>query len=297
MIQSMFRFFGIDFKTHLPGNPGAKGKVERMIGVHKRKYESQLRGIAEQIQSIDQYNMFMQAQAKEHNKLKGRDLLFKANLKNPFVPTQTQLRDSITSSETRTIIKQGEIQYKNKYYHVSHELYKGDKVAVYKNYKGDIFVETKEGQIYKADPQGCHEAVIFDQYKSYPKSTTQLRQEEAIAEGKKLKNMITFPDLIPKDDRSNQNKIIQVPLKGRRPKTKSLTPQDTYQTAEEVWLFILENTGFKRAELPETFIQAIDHLIEASLEFNKKVTAKDVLLITNKIREEITKPMEEKTNV
>ena len=293
MIQNMLRFFSINFKTHLPGNPGAKGLVERMIGVQKRSFESQLRGTAERIQSIDQYNMFMQAKAKEYNQLKKRDIFWRANLKELYIPQEDQLQASITMPDTRIISKYGEIQYKNKLYHISHELSKGDKAIIYENYKSDVYVEDPEGKIHKANPQGVHEATIFGEFKSYAKTEATIRQEEAIQEGSKLKKILTIKDMMPidQDNQLKQTNIIQAPLLGKRPKTKSLTPQDTYQTAEEVWLFILENTGFKRGALPVDFIKNIDQIIQSSLKTFGYIQGNSVLLIINTIKKEIKQPI------
>ena len=293
MIQAMFRFFGIGFKTHLPGNPGAKGLVERTIGVHKRRNESMLRGTAQRIESIDHYNMFMQAKAKEYNELKGRYLLWKAHLKELYIPQEDQLKASIILTDTRTITKRGEIQYKNKLYHVSHELCRGDKVTIYQNYKNDVFVKTVEGQVYKANPEGVHEAIIHKEFKSYPQTEAELRQEQAIQEGKKLKKTLTLTDLMPqptKETHQTQDKpkIVHTPIKGKRPKTsKAILPTDNYQTAEEVWLFVLENTGYRRGELPQDFIENIDRIIHSSIEAFGHVNQNSVLLIVNTINKEI----------
>ena len=293
MIQAMFQFFHIDFKTHLPGNPGAKGQIERMIGVHKRKFESLLRGISERIESIDSYNMFMQAQAKDYNRLKGRDLLFRSNLKGLFMPEAQQLRDSITLPDERTITKSGEFQYKNKLYHVSHELNKGDKVTIYQDYKGYIFVKTKDGQTYQAKPEGVHKVIIHEKFKSYPKTKVTLQQEEATEEGKKIKKVLTLNDLMPKVTDINQTKIIQPPLKGKRPATQAITPQDKYQTNEEVWMFIVENTGFKRGRLTPDLVTRIEGVIQSSIRAYGYIQATEVLLIINTIRKEMNFAKEE----
>ncbi len=60
-----------------------------------------------------------------------------------------------------------------------------------------MMVDATVGNIYQANPEGAHEVIIHDQFKSYPKTDAMLRQEEAVKEGQKIKKILTISDLMP----------------------------------------------------------------------------------------------------
>ncbi len=138
-----------------------------------------------------------------------------------------------------------------------------------------------------------HEVIIHDEFKSYPKTVVALRQEEALEEGKKIKNILTINDLMPKITNANQTKIVQPPLKGKRPSTQAQTPQDQYLTGEEVWLFILEKTGVKRGELNKNLLTRIEGVMQSSLRAYDSIQASEVLLMINTIKKEMNFVKEE----
>ena len=110
-------------------------------------------------------------------------------------------------------------------------------------------------------------------------------REKAIETGERLSQITHIDNLMPQQHR--QSTILQMPLKGKVPKTTRTHIVDKYESIEELWLFLSEQTGIYRKDMPNYLLKEIEKLTEACLEIFGYISSSYVLEILKTMREEI----------
>jgi len=270
------RYFGISLETHLPGNPRAKGAIESRLGAVKSKFEKKLNILPYKISTIEELNEYLQNECYNDNLLSGKTALWRKGLQGELlIPTDAQISMALSKPFTKKVTKYGTIVIDKKHYFVDWDEV-GSKVDVMVTLNGMITAENPDGKIFICE-EGKKE-VVFETYHGVPKSEERVMRAEAIAEGARIKKLITIGDI-----KSPETNITPLPVKSKDYQSGGLMPE--YKTTEEAWLYVCHSTGIYRGDLPEDILEEADKFLESAISLFGFISAEQITKLTNLIKE------------
>ncbi|TGL06468.1 transposase [Leptospira bouyouniensis] len=281
-------------KTHLPGNPRAKGAVERRIGVFKTNIEPALDGI--QFETIDDLNEFLHEYCVHQNQVSGRyDLWIEGtNLKPVKIISEQNFYDAMVSFDTRVVDNYGCVSYRGRQYGVAMDLC-GQKVTLFRDSSGEIVAEDSLGNTYICDSRGAREIsgatgyTIQNPSDAFKKTDRMRSREEVREQAKEAKKTKTIQDILNYSTNLRYFPARSVPVEVR----PTIAPKEI-PSAEEAWSFIERRLLINRLDLPKEMKEAIDSVFNLKVKVRGFIPDTEVYEMHNIINKYLqTKELEE----
>lgn len=266
VINEICEILGIELITHLPGNPGAKGKVEARIGKIKSRIEKFMS--VENISSLDRYNELAEKFIISENINGGFYQAWSRIHKNPgwlreFDPEIK--RRLAFSGQTRVVNAYGCVSLGGIEYYVARRL-KDEKVEIYSLPDGTLKAVDRNRRTYElVDPS--FQGVSIGKFRSDKKTDQVLLIERAESEGKRLKKILRPEDFIegaPENvrifDRTGVTHDVSTPL-----------DSVSFESVDDAWYSICSRTGYGKGDLPREAVEYIEVGLEAVLLENGEI--------------------------
>lgn len=264
-VKNICSRLGIDLKTHLPGNPSAKGKVESRIGASKRSVESSLR--KHHVQTLDQLNYFLQSWAHYRNRQSGKyELWQKSASVTPIRRVSLQnIQDAKVSLLTRTVNGYGMISISGKEWVVPDENIRNVKITVYRapaydGAKERYIGETESGMRFELSDDLSIRTHDFDSPKAHKLTERDLLNREAKKIKSNINRAVSFEDVLPPEEK----KVIIMPSKTEPVKTVSPFTPPSFGSEQEALEFIYRNSGMEPHEIPAKSLETITEYLRAA---------------------------------
>jgi hypothetical protein len=284
----------IEYMTHLPGNPKAKGYAEGGISVIKRSIETAMSAVT--VRDIDDFNLVLHNKMLFINQKNGNyDRFLAGSIKNPIRRlTQKNISDSLSKELERVVDAYGCVSVNNRLLGVHAELV-GVKVKLFER-KNIWLAKDPEGNVYECDNNGKVKNSIKD-YSMYridadgnhvPVTDRKLSEKEQTRqrikeEGKLLARTATIDDIL-----HPESNLRRFPAANFTKDTHSTLAPDEFDSVEQALTYILTETGLRANEIkPELFTQ-----IKSSLELmgaHEKITSTYVYKLVNILNKTISR--------
>lgn len=279
LLKRMADYFGIRQISHMPGNPRAKGKVERRIGLVKQQIEKRLTllKIQDRFSTVEQLNSFFQATSDYYVNKKGYDQVYLKGLLNLQTITEADLHNSTIEPIERKISAHGSVSIDAKEYFIATDIPRGTTVTIYRRYNGEMIAQDPQLRSFPLSPDKDHiRSVIGDTYQGLKQTDADRLRAEAIREGKRIQNAITITDITPA-----AANISTLPVRGRSFNGQSPIPAASYKDVESAWLYLSHATGITRAELSEEARQTFDRALGSTLDALGEIDQSLILKLQN----------------
>lgn len=277
-LKRMCNYFGIHQTVHMPGNPRAKGKVERRIGLIQQQIEKRLTLLPKErrFTTIEQFNSFLTALTNQYNNLKGYTGLYLKGLTNLVSVTEADLAASVVEPLTRVVNAYGEVSIDSHKYYVASDIPRGTKLTIYRTYTGDLIAQDSENRQFVLEKEKNREVIFGEEYKALPKTDRDRMREAALEEGKRISNNIILDDLTPE-----KNNLRTLPPRGRSFNGASPVPAARYTDKQSSWLYLSGAAGYMPDEIPEHLFSRYDKALSSIIDATGEISQETMVRIQN----------------
>lgn len=265
IVNSMARF-NCSVTNHKPGNPAAKGAVERRIGAFKQQYERILPRAL--IHSFDDLVSFLHQWMVYDNTKKGYYQKWLEGTKIKPIKTIT-LNDwhNVTTEKTNRLVDAyGRVSINGKLFTIEDsDILKGTKVNIFSNISGAMIAYDQKNNPHKII-EGDSFSTEFGDFKRKPDTDQDRNRKEVEELGKKINKEIILESILP----SSIN-VTHFPVKhSQGVTTNSPIAPENFLTVESAILFILEVTKLTAEEIdPIKWHDYIDMMKQMHSKFGK----------------------------
>lgn len=284
-LTNYLRTLEITSKTHFPGNSRAKGRVERMQGIFKQRFETVLNlfNTSRREINLESLNRYALASTREHNEKTGRFAKYleglkahptrKVTLKNLQDARVHHVTRSLTSYKTVTIKWDRLSESQTYFIEGAADFERGKKFHIYKNVNGVVKAQDpNDGRVYNCDPRGAlavrygsHE--LLDGRHGLAETDAEKRRKEIVKNDRTFRRALNFDAIFPPE-----NNLVYMPTQGEVIQTNSIVAPDTFATADEAraWLAFTSRTAL--GTLRDDLAQRIDKVLDLDIELNGSIT-------------------------
>ena len=282
LMKRMADYFGIRQLTHMPGNPRAKGKVERRIGLIHQLFEKRITLLPKEsrFKSLDQLNHYLRINTNNLCQTRGYAQNYLTGLTSLRTVTEQDLANSIIEPKTRKVNAYGCVSIDKKEYFVASDILRGSEVTIYCRHNGEMIAQDAQLRQHKLDPAGRKAAVIGESYHAFKLTDADHLRTEAIREGKRIRNAITIDDLTPQE-----SNLRTLPARGRAFNGNSPIPAESYKDVESAWLYLTHATGVTRGELSDSARKTFDNALETTLKALGEIDQNFIIKLQNSLLE------------
>lgn len=289
-----FDKLSIEYMTHVPGNPKAKGYAEGGISVIKRSIETGMSDVT--VRDIDDFNLVLHNKMLHINQKNGNyERFVEGSIKNPIRRlTQKNITDSLSKELERTVDAYGCVSINNReiyvhadLVHVKVKLFERNNIWVAKDNDGNVYDCNNNGRVlnglkdhsmYRKDENG-KEIPVTDR----KLSDKEKRRQRIIEDGAPLARAATIDDIL-----HPESNLRRFPAANFTKDTHSTLAPDEFDSVEQALTYILTETGLRANEIkPELFTQ-----IKSSLELmgaHEKITSTYVYKLVNILNKTISR--------
>ena len=285
---------GSRLETHLPGNPRAKGAVERRIGAWKQQYERFL--AREFVESLEDLRSWADQWMVHDNYIKGyyRKLVEGSRLKPIRTITEKNVHDATVGAQTRKVKKHHTIDFEGSEYLIEDsEILPGQTVLVYRTITGRINIQDQKTlRIIPVEQKGTGAVRVKpgsfqfqDGRKNLPETDFDLNRSQAIVEGSRIRRAMTLDSMRPPDIDPRRN-IRLMPIQNTAPiKTHSSIPPEQFGSVESARLYLISETGLTDDLLPDDIRDRMYSVMDGMMETSGYISRDFVLDMRNALLE------------
>lgn len=245
VLKSTMARFNCPVTNHKPGNPAAKGAVERRIGASKQLFERILP--RELIHSFEDLVNYLHQWMVYDNTKKGYYKTWLEGTKiKPIKTISLQDWHNVTTEKTnRDVDRYGRVSINGKLFTISGgEILHKTKVSIFSNISGAMIAYDSKGNPYSIE-EGDTLSTEFGNFKRYPDTEQEKNRKQAEEIGKSINKEIILESILP--DAIN---VTHFPVKHTQSvTTNSPIAPEIFTTIESAILFILEVTKLSSEEI------------------------------------------------
>lgn len=284
--KSFLYNLGSTVRTHMPGNPSAKGRVEGRIGAFKRTIECQF--LPEKIRTVDELVYLYCSWVDYYNRKKGLYDAYVSGLAGhaPLRVSPSLIQDALVVNQVRTISNSGTIRIDNEHWFVTADgRYIGTKVNVYKR------VDRETGElIYTAE---THDRKLFTCTHGLPEhhlndrptveqTPEELNRAEAATFRNEVKRHMSYDDMLPPE---TEKKVVHIVPSVENARVNTASLPETLPDKQQAINWILFQTGLFWEEVPENTRTAVEHLLDIALK-SGGVPRETLITISNTLNDD-----------
>ncbi|MCL2154073.1 MAG: transposase family protein [Leptospirales bacterium] len=264
-MRDLLEPLGIQIWSHTPGNPKAKGRVERRIGTYKNSIE---RCFAfEKPRTIEEYRAITQKMIIADNIKKGyyqrwMNIYKTDNLREFDEATRQKL--GYTMHE-RIVNVRGCIELNKEEYFVSRRL-SGERVAIYTLMDGTMKALDRMGNVYELTGID-HQYREMGKFKADKKTQYDYALDEIKSEGRRLRKIVKPEHFLP----DLPENLVMLERQGE--KIEVIAPYESVGIAsvDDAWYEVYKQTGYSHKQLPKNLADTINELFLSIIAQDKEI--------------------------
>jgi hypothetical protein len=280
--KQVYRYFGIEHRTHEPGGSGT-GRVESRIGAIKRRYEKLFYMAYNRPdcngKPIQEFQEFLRRWVVYDNVEKGLYSKYHAGLRERRRVTLNDVHNALIEPIVSVVDNYGEIDFRGETYFVGWDTV-GLNVSVYQNFDGRVIAVDKNKRMYECTKD--LNVVTWEKgHPGKPKSEMVRDQEEIIKMGQKIKGGLKLEDLMPEKigSREKEVRVVKDVEDAKDRSTNVVQFPMQYFAIDTAWQFLVDSFGIERCDLPEQLVKDIDQYFIDCKRINRLIQYENVMKV------------------